>query len=105
MNRLRMLALAMVLALLGPASAYQDKDKDSGKKPERLKGYLPAHYGKLGLTDKQRQAVYKVQHDYKDRLAELQAAMDKLKREQKSMVEAVLTPEQLKRLREIRSGK
>ena len=110
MKPLRMLALAMVLAILGQASAYQhkdkDKDKDAGKKkdPVRLKGYLPRNYKKLGLTDKQVQAIYKVQGGYKDRIEELQATIKKLKQEQDDKVEAVLTPEQLKRLKEIRSG-
>jgi TolA-binding protein len=108
MRQLRMLALAVVLAVLGQASAYQDKDKDGDKKkdkdPPKLKGFLPANYGKLGLTDVQKQRIYRVQADFKDRIAELQAAIEKLRKEQREKIEAVLTPEQMKRLKEIRSG-
>ena len=44
------------------------KDKDTPK----LKGQLPANWGKLGLTDEQKQKVYKVQAEFKEKIADLE---------------------------------
>ena len=38
---------------------------------EKVKGVLPANWGKLGLSDEQKQKVYKVQGEYKEKIADL----------------------------------
>jgi hypothetical protein len=85
----------LVLAFLG-AAYCQDTPK--------IRGQLPANYGKLGLTDVQKQSVYKIRADYKGKIDQLAKQLAKLKSEEKEALEKVLTPEQLKRLKEIRSG-
>jgi hypothetical protein len=87
--------LVLVLALMGAAYS-QDTPK--------LKGTLPQNYGKIGLTDVQKQSVYKIRADYRGKIEQLQKQIAKLKMEEKEALEKVLTPEQLKRLKEIRSG-
>jgi hypothetical protein len=88
-------ALVLVLALIG-AVYSQDTPK--------LRGQLPQYFGKLGLRDDQKQAIYKVRADYKVKKDQLQKQLDKLKADEKEALEKLLTPEQLKRLKEIRSG-
>ncbi len=113
MVRLRFLALLVAFGVLTPALAFQDKDskddkkegkKDGKKEPPKLKGMLPPNFKKLGLTDKQVQTIYKLQADFKEKTDELKAKLDKLKKEERDKIEAVLSPEQMKRLKEIRSG-
>jgi hypothetical protein len=87
--------LVLVLAMMGAAYS-QDTPK--------FRGQLPANFGKLGLTDVQKQDVYKIRSDYKGKISQLEAQIKKLKAEEKESLEKVLTPEQLKRLKEIRSG-
>jgi Spy/CpxP family protein refolding chaperone len=108
MSRIRIGGLVLVLVLMGTAFA-QDKDKDKPKKPDegtptRLKGQLPPYFKKLGLRDDQVQKIYKLRADYKVKADDLKKKMDLLKGEEKESLEKVLTPEQLKRLKELRSG-
>jgi hypothetical protein len=115
MLRLRLAVMLLLVALLGTGwVAGQDKksdDKKTEKKkndktevkkglPARVKGYLPAGYGKLGLSDEQKQKIYKIQNSYKAKIADLQRQIKQLKTSQREEREKVLTPEQLKRLRE-----
>jgi hypothetical protein len=71
---------------------------------EKVRGQLPQNYGKLGLRDDQKQTIYKVRAEYKGKIDQLAKQIAKLKMEEKEALEKVLTPEQLKRLKEIRSG-
>jgi hypothetical protein len=87
--------VVLVLALVG-ATYSQDTPK--------IRGQLPANYGKLGLTDVQKQSVYKIRAEYKGKMDQLLKQLTKLRMEEKESLEKVLTPEQLKRLKEIRSG-
>ena len=59
---------AIVLSLLlGSASSAvaQDKEKSksgsSSSKDSKVRGVLPLHYRQLGLSDEQRQTIYKIQ--------------------------------------------
>lgn len=104
---IRLLSLALILAIVGVVVA---QDKDAGKKdkptdPEKkYKGFLPANFKKLGLTDTQIQTIYKLQAEYREKMDNLKKQMDTLKASEKAAIEKVLTEGQLKRLKEIRSG-
>jgi Spy/CpxP family protein refolding chaperone len=108
MSTLRMGAIALTLAMIGVVYSQDkkpdDKKPDDKKPPVKLKGYLPQNWKKLGLRDDQVQKIYKIRADAKAKADELKAKLDKLKAEEKEQLEKVLTPEQLKRLREIRTG-
>lgn len=95
MIRLSMGVVVLALALLVPGSA-QDKKDDP---PVKLKGTLPSGYGKLKLSDQQKQKIYKIQADYKTKLDDLEKQKQKLQRDRKKAYEAVLTKEQLQQLR------
>src|SRR4051794_32572827 len=97
---LRALALLLAAALFTAAAVAQDKDKDkdkdgkdTAKKDEKdkdpkdkqddkdkgkLKGFLPANFKKLGLSESQVQKIYKIQADYKAKIEDLDRQKKKL---------------------------
>jgi hypothetical protein len=72
--------------------------------PPKLKGFLPANYGKLGLSEEQKQAIYKVQADYDAKITDLENQLKKLKADEKKAIEKVLTETQKAKLRELLLG-
>jgi hypothetical protein len=102
--RVAALTLLMVLSL---ELVYSQEPKGGTKKEEpmpKLRGQLPQNFKKLGLRDDQIQMIYKIQADYKAKMEELDRQLKKLKSERDEAIQKVLTPEQLKRLRELRTG-
>ena len=98
MNRLRIALPVLVLALLGAAYFQGDKPPPKGRSP------LPTFFGKLKLSDEQKQQVRKVRAEYKDKLATLAEQIKKLKADEKVALEKLLTPAQRKQLRELQTG-
>lgn len=62
---------------------------------------LPANYGKLGLTDAQKDKVYAVQEKYDGQLDALEEQIKSLRAKRASEAEAVLSPEQKKILKDL----
>lgn len=75
--------------------------KPAAEKTDAKKGRLPANYGKLGLTEPQKVKIYGIQGTYDDQLDELQAKIDALKAKRDQEVEAVLTEDQRKILKNL----
>jgi len=90
----------MAMALLLSGSIHGDDKKDP-----KVKGVLPPNWGKLKLSDEQKQKVYKVQADYKDKIGALEKQMEDLKGKQNADMVNVLTEDQKKMLRDILTGK
>jgi hypothetical protein len=90
--------LTVVGLTLGISSALLGQDKAQVGK---ARGTLPQNWSKLGLNDEQKQKIYAAQAEYKGKIDELQKQIDDLKKKQRSAMEAVLTPAQKDRLREI----
>jgi hypothetical protein len=106
MLRVPTLALLGGLVVLSGGLVGQEPAKGAKKDdpPVKLKGFLPMNWARIGLSEDQKQEVYRIQAKYgaeidklKAQIAELEAARD---RERK----AVLTPEQKKRLEDILLG-
>jgi len=73
------------------------------KKPAKdARGPLPAHYGKLGLSDEQKDGMYKVYDEYKSQIDELSAQIKKLQTDRDAKLQEKLTPTQKTRLQELR---
>lgn len=73
------------------------------KKPAKdARGPLPAHYGKLGLSDEQKDGMYKVYDEYKSQIDELSAQIKKLQADRDAKLQEKLTPTQKTRLQELR---
>jgi Spy/CpxP family protein refolding chaperone len=101
-----LLALAVVGLLVAGFVAAQDAKKDDPKKDDTKivvvpRHQLPANYKQLGLSDDQRKQIAKVQNDFGGKIEELQAQINKLKKEEKEAMEKVLTDDQRKRLLDI----
>lgn len=90
-----------------PKSAKKD-DAKPAKKDEtetKLKGSLPRGYGKLGLSDDQKQEIYKIQAKHDAEIDKLLAKIAEHKAARAKEVKAVLTAEQKKRLEDALLGK
>src|SRR5262245_19317090 len=107
MNRVRLTAMEFVCALVcSPWSAGNPADDKSDKAPDtKMRGQLPQNWSKLGLSDKQKQDIYKVQNDYIAKIDALRKQMDDLRTAEKKEMEKILTPAQKERLKEILTGK
>ena len=82
----------------------QDAAKPTTKGAEPAKkvtNRLPSNYGKLGLTDAQRDKVYAIQEKYDAQLDALEEQLKALRAKRASEVEAVLSVEQKKILKDL----
>jgi hypothetical protein len=102
MLRLRLVVAVLLVCLLG--TGWLMRDNTRADDLPRIRGTLPAHFGKLGLSDEQKQKVYRIQKTYRDQINELTRKLKELKDKRKEAYEKVLTPDQIKRLRELRTG-
>jgi Spy/CpxP family protein refolding chaperone len=104
----RVLLPAALTALLVMGGGIVAQDKKDGKKDDagpKAKGFLPMNWGKIGLTDNQKQEIYTIQGKYNAEIDKLEAKIRELKGARDKEMKAVLTPEQKKRLEEILLGK
>ena len=104
MFRSTVLALLSCLLILSTGLVGQD-NKAKEEPPVKVKGTLPANWGKLGLTEKQVQEIYKIRNKANDEITKLRAKITELEAGRDKDSKAVLTAEQKKRLDEILTGK
>ena len=98
-------ALTALLVLGGGTVAQDKKDTKKDDAGPKAKGFLPQNWGKIGLTDSQKQEIYMIQGKYNAEIDKLEAKIKELKGTRDKEMKAVLTPEQKKRLEEILLGK
>lgn len=115
------MAVFVAVALVGPVGLGDDKDKGADKpaakaaketsaKPppppkstktaKEAKRRLPRHYGKLGLSDAQREKIYGVQEKYQTDIDKLEKQLADVKARQDADCRKVLTADQKKQLTE-----
>jgi hypothetical protein len=106
--RLGLMGLAIFLLatgwLAGQDQKSDDKKTEDKEVPAKVKGNLPKGFSKLGLTDDQKQSIYKITGKYRAKIDELRQKMIALQTEEKAEIDKVLTAEQKARLREILLG-
>ena len=90
-------AITLSVLVLGSLAYAQEGGK--------AKGTLPPNWNKLGLTDKQKQEVYTIQTEYRQKIEDLQRQIDKLRKEEQAALGKVLDDKQKARLREILTEK
>ena len=73
----------------------------AGAEDKKPTNRLPSNYGKLGLTDAQKDKVYAIQEKYDAQLDALEEQIKSLKAKRSSETEAVLSPEQKKILKDL----
>jgi Spy/CpxP family protein refolding chaperone len=81
-------------------SSGNAKDDSKGK----LKGTLPANFGKLNLSDDQKQQIYRAKAKYSEKIDDLEKQIEKAKAERNEAYRSVLTKAQRDRLDEILRG-
>lgn len=107
MFKLRLLCAVLAVTFLASSGLLGDDKKDSKDTPSttKYKGFLPQNWGKLGLSEKQKQDVYKTQTEYREKIDSLKGQIKKLEEQEKADLFKVLTDEQKARLKDILTGK
>jgi hypothetical protein len=90
---------ALAVGLL--AGGFLMGDDKKADEPPKLKGKLPAHFKKLGLSDKQTQEIFKIEAGYADKIDALQQQLADLKKAEHHDVDNVLTDDQKAHLKEL----
>lgn len=100
-------ALLVGVVVLSGGVVGQDAKKETKKAdpPTKVKGTLPPNWGKIGLTNDQKQEIYKIQAKYKAEIDALEAKIKGLKGTRDMEMKAVLNPDQKKKLAEVLSGR
>jgi hypothetical protein len=101
MLRVSACALVCGMAVLTAGLRGQDAKKDEPKVEAKARGYLPQNWAKIGLTDDQKQSVYKIQNKYGEEIDKLDAKIKQLKDTRDKEMRDVLTADQKKKLEEI----
>ena len=91
---------ALAVGLLAGGFLMGD-DKKPDEPATKLKGKLPAHFKKLGLSDKQLQEIFKIEAGYADKIDALQKQLADMKKAEHNEVVNVLTDEQKAHLKEL----
>ena len=100
-------ALLLVSALAAPqfipAQAPKPAGEGAAAQEAKPRGRLPIYYGKLGVSEDQRDRIYTIQAQYDVQIDELLAQLEELRAKRDRAVESVLTAGQKQRLRELRA--
>jgi hypothetical protein len=96
-----MLALVAACGWLLAEDAKKPEDKDQ---PSKVKGSLPPHFGKLGLSSEQKQQVLKLKKMYTDQIDALKQQIQDLQDKEKAEIDKVLTDEQKAHLKQLKLG-
>ncbi|MBO0697529.1 MAG: hypothetical protein J2P46_03980 [Zavarzinella sp.] len=104
MRLVRALAGGALFATLVVLSSDGLMSQDKEKKEGRIKGQLPQGWSKLDLTATQKEGIYKLNSEYKQKVDKLQDEIRNLQSELARKRVAVLTDEQKKKLVEMVAG-
>ena len=103
--------LALSSGVVGQDAKKEDPKKDLKKDvkkdepPTKVKGFLPQNWGKIGLTEDQKQDVYKIQGKHNGEIDKLEAKIKEIKSARDKEMKGVLNADQKKKLDEILTGK
>jgi len=100
--------VAIILSDAGRSATAQQGDprpkKAAAKKAKKPRGRLPSYYRQV-VDEKQRETIYKIQAEYAPKIAALKAELNALIKQRNDEVAGVLTPEQLKKVEELKAAK
>ena len=106
MTRSLMTAAALFLSFLAGGwllNGVGSRAADDPKPQPKFRGQLYQKWKELGLTDEQKQRIYKIQSEYRSKIDELERKAKELRREERSKAAEVLTAAQKARLKELLS--
>ena len=86
-----------------PAAGKSTK-KRATKKRRKARGRVPNYYGQIGLSPEQRKKIYAVQKQYRSQFQDLFKQLRALRAKQQAEIDAVLTPEQIAKLKALRDA-
>jgi hypothetical protein len=89
-----------------PSAAAEKKPsprKAKGEKPAKPRGRLPAYFGAV-VTPELREKIYAIQAEYEPRIGQLRKELDALTKERDEKIHALLTPEQKKKIEELKAA-
>ena len=95
----RSLSMLGIVLLLSSALAVA-QDQEETKPRRKPRGILPTHYGAIVAPD-QRERIYDIQQSYAEQISKLEEQLAALKAKRDKEIEAVLTPEQLTKLKKL----
>ena len=102
---MRIVRVLAGIALLATLLLMSSDDAQSQEKKEgKVKGQLPAGWSKLELTASQKEDIYKINAEYKEKTDKLKEEIKKLDAEHNKKRLAVLTDDQKKKLVDLVSG-
>lgn len=103
------LAIALILGLAAIAwntnesLVAQDAAKETTKAAKKAKGRLPNYYADV-VDGQQRELIYQIQAKFRPQIEKLEAELAALKADQDKEIEAILRPEQKKKVDELRAA-
>ena len=99
MFRLSALVGVGMLAMVVFVSSGASQGKD-----DKVKGFLPPFFKNLNLTAAQKESIYKIQKETKDKLQELEDKKGALKAGERTEIMKILNEDQKKQYLQILSG-
>jgi hypothetical protein len=105
MFRTRVLVGLIVAAFMCSAFVSGDEPPKKDPPPPKVKGTLPQGWSKLGLTDQQKQDVYRTEAEYRAKIDVLEAQIKDLRKQRNAALQKILTEGQKTRLKEILAEK
>lgn len=103
---LPLVALCLGVALLVPqiSSAQNEEAQAEADAATESRGRLPYYFGKLGIGNEQREQLYEIDDEYTEQIEALEKQIKALEDERNRRMEALLTPGQKLRLKELREA-
>lgn len=97
-SRIRMLSIGLAAVLAAAALPVAAQVPGSSAKQAR-KTYnparrVPAHFGKVGLSTDQKEAIYAIRGKYQEKIASLQRQIDQMRAEELNECESLLNDSQ-----------
>lgn len=95
MNWRMSLVAVVLLFVISPAIHSQEMKPAKTEESETKSGQrLPNNYGKLGLSDEQRQKIYGIQAGYRQRIESLLQELEDLRNQETLEIQSTLTSAQ-----------
>jgi len=86
-----------------PSSKAKASKKTKGEKSAKPRGRLPNHFAGV-VSDEQRDKIYAIQREFEPKIRELTLQLDSLKKQRDEKIQAVLTPEQKKKIDDLKAA-
>ncbi len=86
-----------------PSQAKSTGKKTKGDKAAKARGRLPSHFSGV-VSDEQREKIYAIQREYEPTIKELTLKLDSLKKERDEKIDALLSPEQKKKIEDLKAA-